>query len=256
MQHHHSSLSTKIYQLERRFSAVAMGIMGTIVFFDVLHRFWTRSDGLFAGLYGGGSAGAVASQLTGGAIVWLMVYGALRTRGRTSGVTTAAFALGIVAAGWLGMEAFVRILPNGLVWSQTLGLVFMLWVACIGASLATYEHRHLALDLGAKVWPKKILPFTQALGNGVTALFCLTLGVLAIFSIRSHYGDWHDTGGAGGIFAALPVPKWIAFLAMPTGFFIMAARFFAQTLESLRGVVEEDDPMQMLGLGDDTEQGP
>ncbi len=228
-----------------------MVVMGTVVFLDVLHRFWTRQSGLFSGLFGTSKGGAIASQTFGGLIVLAFVYGALRTRGRAAGVSTALRAGGVTVGLYALMEAFTVVLPNGLVWSQTLGLMLMLWVACMGASMAAYEHRHLALDLGSKLWPKKALPYAQAFGNLITALFCAALGLLAIYSIRQHYGDYVDTEGAGGIFPALPVPKWIAFVGMPLGFFVMSARFFVQTAHSFKGEVEEDDPLQMLGLKGD-----
>lgn len=245
-------LNDRLYQLERRITAIAMVIMGTVVFLDVLHRFWTRQSGLFSALFGTSQGGAIASQALGGLIVLAFAYGALRTRGRASGMGTAARALAITVGMYAVMEVFTLVVPNGLVWSQTLGLMLMLWVACMGASMAAHEHRHLALDFGSKLWPKKVLPYAQALGNFITALFCAALGLLAIYSIRQHYGDYVDTEGAGGIFPALPVPKWIAFLGMPLGFFVMSARFFVQTAHSFQGEVEEDDPLLLLGLKDET----
>lgn len=249
----HSAVSRKLYGLERKFTAVMIIVMGIAVFLDVMHRFWTHKDGLFAGWFAalGPSGANIASQLFGAALTTLLTFGALRTRGRDSSAKTWLLGAGLTAALWLVMEVFVRVLPNGLVWSQTLGLALMLSLATLGASLATYEHRHLALDLGSKLWPKRALPYAQAVGNLITALFCLTLAVLSVMSIRSHFGDWVDTDHAGGTFAALPIPKWLAFIPMPIGFGVMAMRFFGQTLDSFRGAVEEDDPLQMLGLKKD-----
>jgi len=242
------ALNLKVYAVERVFCAIAIAIMGTVVFFDVLHRFWTRQEGLFSRLYGMSAAGQLGSKLTGAVIMLGFAYLAARTRGRAPGLPTAVRAALAVGLMWVFMEAFVWLLPSGLVWSQTLGLVLMLWVATLGASLATYEHRHLALDLGSKLWPKKALPYAQAFGNLVTTLFCLLLAVLACSSIKGHFIDWQETSGSAGVFAALAVPKWLAFLALPVAFSIMALRFFAHTLQSFRGAVEEDDPLQMLGL--------
>ncbi|MCC6810014.1 MAG: TRAP transporter small permease [Deltaproteobacteria bacterium] len=241
-------LDRAIHTFEKRLTAACLVVMGAVVALDVAHRFWTRQQGLFARVYGGGDFASYASKLTGGAIVLAFVYGALRTRGRSGGFNTFARALGIVLGAVVALELFVWILPNGLVWSQTLALALMLWVACLGASMAAFEHRHLALDLGSKLWPKKALPYAQAFGHLITGLFCAVLGVLAIYSIKAHFSDYVDTDGAGGIFAALPVPKWIAFMGMPVGFFVMAARFLAQTKHAFQGEVEEDDPLQMLGL--------
>lgn len=236
-----------VFRIEKKIAAACLAVMGTVVFFDVMHRFWTRQEGLFSRFYGNTPSGLIASKLTGAVIVLAFVYGALRTRGRPHAASTFVRAVVIEALAYAGIEAFVWIVPNGLVWSQTLGLALMLWVACVGASMAAYEHRHLALDLGSKLWPKKTLPYVQAFGHAVTALFCVALGVLALYSIGAHYKDYVDTDGASGVFVALPVPKWIAFLGMPVGFFVMAVRF---AMQAKKHELEEDDPLQMLGLKD------
>lgn len=230
--------SDRVYQVEQRFVALAIGFMGIIVFLDVLHRVTSRDLS-----WGWRGIWAVVSLFA--------VFGALRLRGQPSGVRTLGIAAAIVGLSYGGILLFHMAVPNGLVWSQTLGLVLMLWVGVIGASMATREHRHLALDLGSKLWPKKMLPAVQGIGNIVTSLFCLALGILAVVSVRDHLRDWNDTDGAGGVFPAMPIPKWIAFAGVPVGFGLMAVRFFAQAVESFRGKVEEDDAMHMLGLKDE-----
>jgi TRAP-type C4-dicarboxylate transport system permease small subunit len=236
------TLSDRIFKVEQRFVALALAIMGVVVFLDVVHRVASREFTPVA---------TAISFLTG----VVLVVGGLRLRGQ-QGAKTWGIAIAIVLACWGALKAFLFLIPNGLVWSQTLGLVLMLWVGVIGASMATREHRHLALDLGSKLWPKSMLPKVQGLGNLVTALFCLALALLACVSLRDHFRDWSDTDGAGGAFPALAIPKWIAFAGVPIGFFLMTARFFAQALESFRGKVEEDDAMHMLGLGTDSPLPP
>ena len=232
------TLSDKIFRVEQRFVALALAVMGVVVFLDVVHRVASREF----------TPVATAISFVTGVV---LVLGGLRLRG-LQGPKTWGLAIAIVLGCWGALKGFLFLIPNGLVWSQTLGLVLMLWVGVIGASMATREHRHLALDLGSKLWPKSLLPKVQGLGNLVTALFCLSLALLACVSLRDHFRDWSDTDGAGGAFPALAIPKWIAFAGVPLGFFLMTARFFAQSTESFRGKVEEDDAMHMLGL--DTEK--
>lgn len=247
------NLSEKLARIERGFVGVAMAIMGLVVFLDVAHRVAASRGGLTQRVFGDSDAGVVASAVVIGAVWLVAVRGALAMRGEAGGAQAWLKAVAVVAVGYAALRLFVWVLPNGLVWSKTLGLVLMLWIGLIGASLATHERRHLALDLGSKLWPPKVLPIVQGVGNVVTALFCLALVVLAIVSIGHHIGDWNDTDGAGGIYPDLPLPKWIAFLVMPLGFTLMAARFLAQAAESFRGRVEEDDAMHMIGMDAPTE---
>ena len=242
------SLSARIYAVEKRFSAVATGLIGAVVFLDVVHRTASREEGLLGRVLGPGPWTGPAGTVLGVAFFAVVVQAALRMRGRARGASTWGIAAALSIGGWLALRAFLWVMPNGLVWSQTLGLVLMLWVGVTGASMAAHDKRHLSLDLGSKLWPQALLPKVQGIGHLVTGLFCFVLVVLACVSLRDHYRDWSSTAGAGGTFVALALPKFIAFSVVPVGFGVMGVRFFAQMLESFSGRVEEDDALHMLGL--------
>jgi TRAP-type C4-dicarboxylate transport system permease small subunit len=243
-----ASLSVRVYAVEKAFAALATGLIGAVVFLDVVHRTASREEGFLARFLGPGPWTGPLGTAMGVTFFALVLQAALRMRGRAPGASTWGLAAAGSVGGWLVLRAFLWLLPNGLVWSQTLGLVLMLWVGVVGASMATHDRRHLALDLGSKLWPKALLPKLQGVGNLVTALFCLALASLAVFSLRDHHRDWADTGGAGGIFAAIALPKFIAFGVVPVGFALMGVRFLAQSFESFAGKVEEDDALYLLGL--------
>ncbi|MDP2340544.1 MAG: TRAP transporter small permease [Deltaproteobacteria bacterium] len=249
-----SGLTAAIVRVEKAVVAVGMGIMGVVVFFDVIHRMASRDRGVLMRMLSGHSgedatwANPIGTAL-GCAVLLGVCYAALRTRGEPATRRTAIKSVVVAGAIYGGLRLFVFVLPNGLVWSQTLGLVLMLWVGLVGASLAAHEHRHLSLDLGSKLWPKKALPMVQAVGNVVTAGFCLVFAFLAVKSLGDHFKDYADTDGAGGIFVALPIPKWAAFSVIPVAFVIMAVRFLAQARDGvLKGEIEDDDPLKLLGM--------
>jgi len=52
---------------------------------------------------------------------------------------------------------YLRSTPGTMIWAQKLTLVMMIWVALLGASIATYDRSHLALEMGEKLWPKPSL---------------------------------------------------------------------------------------------------
>ena len=181
-------LSAAAVRVEKGIVAAGMGIMGVAVFFDVIHRIASRDRGLLMRLFGEDATWANPAGTVLGCVVLVgVVYAALRTRGERPSLRTRIRSLVVAGAIYGGLRLFVFLLPNGLVWSQTLGLVLMLWVGLLGASLAAHEHRHLALDLGSKLWPKKHLPAVQAVGNVVTALFCLVFAFLAVRSLSDHF---------------------------------------------------------------------
>ena len=248
----------RVYRFERAFTAWAMALMGLLIFLDVIHRVASRERGFMVKLFGEENQ-AWANPLGTGLGLLLFViasYAALVIRGRPRGGRTLALAVVATIAVYAAVRVFLVALPNGLIWSQTLGLVLMLWIGLLGASMATRDHRHLALDLGSKLWPKAWLPKVQALGNLVTALFCCAMAALAVVSIGDHFRDWSGTDGAGGTFVAqgLPqLPRFVAFIIVPFGFALMGLRFLllAWAQES-----ESDDPMHMLGLNDEEGSKP
>ena len=112
-----------LFRAERLVVAAMLGSMGLVVFLDVLHRVSTRGGSLLAN-----------PLVTGGVTALLGVF-AMRTRGDSSG-TGVAKGLGIGVGFAVAQVGFVQLVPNGLVWSQTLALALTLWLGLIGASLA------------------------------------------------------------------------------------------------------------------------
>jgi len=159
-------------------------------------------------------------------VVWL----AIRTRtvredetamppvkmlGVAAGVTIA-----IAGAVCLYTEQF----PSGFVWAQKLALVAMLWVSLLGASLATYERAHLALEMGEKLWPKRMLHMVRAAAHGVTSAFCIALLFLSLRLVADQRG-WKATIEANDW-----LPSWVAIAILPYAFLAMSVRFLAQTV--------------------------
>ncbi len=224
--------------MERVLCAGLFMLMTAVMFVSVAHRIFSRQEGrLAAGLIKLGLL--PASQLTGwvpaliqtGLVFGLSVL-AFRTVARATPFTVKA-ALGLGALTTLGLclavKAILVVLPNGLVWGPAVGLSCMLWLGFLGASLATHEKRHLALEMGEKIWPAGLQGPVRILAMMATAALCLFLLLLALLSVAAHHQSWvvnHLTGNL------LPtqIPKWVVFLVFPYGFFIMTFRFLGQGL--------------------------
>ncbi len=226
-----------LYRVEQIVVAVMLAIMGVVVFLDVAQRVSTRAGSWLANPVAIGAVASVASVL------------AFRTR-RDAWPKAApkGLALGVLIA--LVQVVFVRLVPNGLVWSQTLALGFTLWLGTIGATLAAHDRKHLALDVGSKIWPDSMLPAATAVGHVVTALFCLGVGYLGARSCVEHYQLWRATDGAAGTLTALPIPKWLVFSSIPYGMSSLAFRFVLEAWRTWTGVVRagDDDTLAQLGI--------
>lgn len=237
-----SRLDDVIYRAERALVALMLGLMGLVVFLDVVYRVSTRSESALANPWVMGPAFAILGAL------------AVHTRG---GRPWLGLPIGLAFVA--GQKAFVTLLPYGLVWSQTLALSLTLWLGLVGASLAAYERRHLALDIGSKLWPPALAPKMAALGHLLTAACCVFLLWLAARSIfgysldgahvPGHWDVWSDSEGAAGTMTALPIPKWAVFASIPYGMGMLAFRFVGHAVKTWVGEEEvEEDALAQLGL--------
>ena len=237
-----------LYRAERMVAGLLFLFMALIMFASVTHRVFSREESRLGAMVGGllGKLGVVLDHATihGPLSAGLnllcafgLSYAALRTMKRDTPLSrgrAAAFALGAA----LGLAAVVKVmlvaLPNGIVWGNVAALACMLWVGFLGASIATYEKRHLALEMGEKIWPESMAPYVRSVGMVVTGLFCLFLVVLAVLSIRDHLAGWNVNHLAGNLLPT-DIPKWVVFLILPYTFVVMTLRFLGLAIGALRG---------------------
>ena len=170
-------------------------------------------------------------------VVWL----AISTRAVKDGETRPAprrrlvIAALITAAIAASVYAYTEYFPGGFVWAQKLALVMMLWVALLGASMATYERAHLSLEMGEKLWPARAAHIVKAVAHAVTSAFCIVLLLLSIRMVADQMG-WGAT-----IKANQWLPSWVALAVLPYTFAAMSVRLLAQTYTLATGQQQPPD---------------
>lgn len=259
----HKRIDRAVYQAERAVVVGSLVVMAIVVFLDVVHRSFSGGDSKLAMVISkiGGWFGAELSAGTAGyarleaaaptmlfATFTALTYFGIRTAKRAKPVP-AATALLAAVAGVLVAYGLVRLLlvalPNGLTWSQDLALVLTLWVGFVGASMCTYENRHLRVEAAQRLLPEKLRPFVGFASGLFTTLVCLGLVWLSVRYVAFHYQEYTTTEGKGGLFPGMDLPKFIGFAALPLSFAFMAVRFFAKALGALRGEIEAPlDPVE------------
>lgn len=127
------------------------------------------------------------------------------------------------------------VLPHGLAFSQKLSLGLFMWVVLLGASLATFERRHIALQALQKAIKPEHLPVQAALGSFCAAAFSLFLVVPCTTYTIERYRTWIETEMAGAVIDSLPiVPLWTITISFPLGFALIGVRFASQGVLILR----------------------
>jgi TRAP-type C4-dicarboxylate transport system permease small subunit len=163
---------------------------------------------------------------------------AVRTRAVKPGETRWSWgrSLAIAAAATVTIAGAVYLYTEryagGFIWAQKLSLVMMIWVALLGASMATYERSHLSLELGEKLWPAPAVPYVKALALAVAAAFCAAAFLLAVDLVEAqrHEGLRVD--------ANQWLPTWSAFVIVPYAFAAMTLRLLAQAVTTASGKAE------------------
>lgn len=251
-----------VYRAERAVVVGSLLLMSLVVFLDVVHRSFSGEESklamVIAKLAGWVGidvpAGSPTHDQLAAASPWILLVGfsalayfGIRSTKRATPVAAPVAAVAAVA-GVLVAYGLVRLLlvlvPNGLIWSQDLALVLTLWVGFVGASMCTYENRHLRVEAAGKLLPPSLRPLVGFVSGVFTALVCAALLWVSLRYVAFHRQEWVATEGQGGLFPGMSLPKWVGFLALPVAFGFMAVRFFVKALGALRGEVEVSlDPL-------------
>lgn len=134
---------------------------------------------------------------------------------------------------WGALKLLLWVFPSSVPGAQRFALGLMLWSGLLGASLAVKEQRHIMLDaITKKLDPALQRPFALLSGL-VTAVFCGLVAYLGVLQISGEIREWAAHEGVG-LYESLPIPTWIATLAVPVCFTTMALRFLGYAVRDFR----------------------
>jgi TRAP-type C4-dicarboxylate transport system permease small subunit len=226
-----------VYRAERALAGVGFLAMSLAMFLYVAQRVYSRGDArlphFVLAILGKHPSPAEMAWWNGDfsaglnlALTLVACYAALRTM-KLARPPSRLVALAGAAGATVVLGGLVKLVlvtwPNGVVWAPRFCGACMLWVGFLGASIATYEKRHLALEMGEKLWPKSIFPFVKAIALVTAAAMCVFLVWLAALSIGDYYRH-HDVIDP----SSLRWPKWAALMVLPYSFAMMIFRFLYQ----------------------------
>lgn len=134
--------------------------------------------------------------------------------------------LALLLTAMIGVAATQVILRNffdsGLFWGDSAVRVMVLWVAMLGAMVASRKDEHIRIDLASRFVSDWFKPY---LSRVVSLFTCLVLGVFAWYSydfVRYEYEDQ--------TIAFAQVPAWVCEAIMPFGAAVMSLRYALHTI--------------------------
>lgn len=249
-----------VYRVERGLAGSLFILMVLVMFAAVLADIFKREEGRLT---------LLLLQLTGGdphdkfmhkdvspwlnlGVAMLLGYAGVRTLRRAPGQPPIPrlHALGYGAALALGgagvLQLMLKLLPNVSTWGADVALACMLWVGFLGASLATYEKRHLALEMAEKIWPPRMYRYVRAFAMLTAVAVCVFLLYLSYHSLFGHTGHYTDWAKERAAHHPIPtgmrlsgantnIPVWFIFLIFPYTFGMMAIRFLGTAVAAAMG---------------------
>ena len=115
-----------------------------------------------------------------------------------------------------------NLFDSGLFWADSFVRVLVLWVALLGAMVATREQRHISIDLLSRVLSQRARGVVSRVVTAGSALVCGVAGWYCAAFIAIEMED--------GTIAFGVVPNWVCELILPLGFAVMALRFLIHTI--------------------------
>jgi TRAP-type C4-dicarboxylate transport system permease small subunit len=125
-------------------------------------------------------------------------------------------------------------LATGIDWGDSLVRYLVVWVAFIGAAVATREDKHLSIDVLSRWFTGSGRKAIQTVSCLASASICglLTLAAIKFVGIEAQMGST--------VFFKLPA--WIPAMIIPITFGLMTVRFAVRFLSEIAGTLARTHP--------------
>lgn len=112
---------------------------------------------------------------------------------------------------------------SGFLWAESFLRILVLWVAMLGAMVATRERNHISIDLLSRILPPNIYSPLKNLATLFAVAVCATAAWYSLEYVGYEYED--ET------IAFAEVPVWVCQSILPVGFAVMALRFLISVFD-------------------------
>ncbi|MCK4840355.1 MAG: TRAP transporter small permease [Methylococcales bacterium] len=115
---------------------------------------------------------------------------------------------------------------SGIFWIDSFVRIAVLWLALVGAMVASRNDKHIAIDIIFRFINEKMQTIAKRITALFTSLVCFVVTYYSIKFVKYEYGD-------GGL-AFANIPNWFCESIIPVAFFIMGLRYFFSAVFNLR----------------------
>ncbi|NOQ34399.1 MAG: TRAP transporter small permease subunit [Methylococcaceae bacterium] len=119
-----------------------------------------------------------------------------------------------------------NLFDSGILWAESYIRIAVLWLALLGAMLASHHDKHLAIDAIMHKLSGRKQQWLKRFNDLFSSIICFIIAYHSTVFVYSEYED-------GGI-AFEQVPNWLCEAIMPIAFAMIACRYLIASLFNLR----------------------
>jgi TRAP-type C4-dicarboxylate transport system permease small subunit len=117
------------------------------------------------------------------------------------------------------LQIFLRnFFAAGIVWSDVLVRVLVLWVGLIGAMVASRHGNHINIDIMDRYLSGRAKNVVKCVIELFTALVCLIVAYYSLLFVQMEFAD--------GSASFAKVPAWLCEAIIPFAFMVISLRYF------------------------------
>lgn len=137
----------------------------------------------------------------------------------------------LIMIGMAVTQIFLRnLFEAGIVWSDVMVRILVLWVGLIGAMVASRHDNHIAIDILNRYMPERAKVYANFVIKLFTALICTIVAYYSLLFVQMEFAD-------GGM-AFAQVPTWLCEAIIPFAFTVIALRYFLLSFMNLKKILE------------------
>lgn len=129
------------------------------------------------------------------------------------------------------LQIFLRnLFDTGLVWSDVLVRILVLWVGLLGAMVASRQGNHINIDIMERFLPERAKIVVNFIVQLFTAFICTIVAYYSLQFVQMEFAD-------GGM-AFAKVPVWLCEAIIPFAFVVIAMRYVLLSIINLKRIVK------------------
>jgi TRAP-type C4-dicarboxylate transport system permease small subunit len=129
------------------------------------------------------------------------------------------------------LQIFLRnLFHTGIVWSDILVRILVLWVGLAGAMVASRQGNHININIMDRFLPERAKVVVNFVVEVFTAFICAVVAYYSLQFVQMEFAD-------GGI-AFAKVPAWLCEAVIPFAFLVIAIRYVLLSIINLKKIVK------------------